>query len=240
MHTRAHTRTERPGYTLLSDRITRQYEVSALRADGSLNVFQFRAPAIPLIDNAFSAFAHGALLATPYGPVAIEDLRPGDTLKTANGDPAEVVWIGSSTFAPAPNGTNTSLVRIMADTFGPSRPASFVTVGPAARLLQTPAHLKSANGDAPMLTPAREFVDNINVIDVTPPTPVRLFHICLTRHCAVDVGGIKMETFHPGNTLLRDATYTQRDFFLSMFPRIAHPTDFGSLAYPRAPEEEFV
>lgn len=238
MQNRAHTRFDPPGYTLLSERTSRMYEVSAVRADGSLYVNQFRAPAIPLIDNAFSAFAHGALLATPYGPVAIEDLRPGDRVKTSSGEPAEVVWIGSSVFAPSAHGPHTSLVRMMADTFGPSRPASFVTMGPAARIFQTPSHLKSHSGETPLLTPARAFVDNVNVIAVSPPTPVRLFHICLTRHAAVDVGGIQMETFHPGSTLLRGATHTQRDFFMSMFPRIAHPTDFGPLAHPRAPETE--
>lgn len=219
-------------------RQTRTYEVASLLADGSQNVSQFRAPAIPLIDRAFSAFAHGALLATPEGPVAIEDLLPGDYLKTTSGEPAQIVWIGSSTFVPKPNMPRTRLVRIMADTFGPGRPGSFVTVGPAARILQTPPHLRGyANGE-PLLTPATEFVDNVNVIPVTPPTPVRLFHLCLTRHAAVDLGGIHMETFHPGSNILRGATHAQRDFFLSMFPRIAHVTDFGPLAHRRAPTDD--
>ena len=89
-----------------------------------------------------------------------------------------------------------------------------------------------------MLTPASAFVDNVNVIEVVPPTPIRLFHICLSRHAAVDVGGIEMETFHPGMTATRKVTHAQRDLFLSMFPHIAHVTDFGPLAHPRAPEPD--
>lgn len=216
----------------------RSYEVSALRADGSTSLNNFRSPSIPLVDAAFSAFAHGALLETPSGPMAIEDLQPGDMLNTTSGESAKIVWIGSSSFAPPSQGNRTPLVRIMADSFGPSRPASFVTVGPAARILQTPPHLRNFSDGAPLLTPARDFVDNINVIEVLPPTPVRLFHICLSRHAAVNVGGISMETFHPGHALLRSATHTQRDFFLSLFPRIAHVTEFGPLAHPRAPEKD--
>ncbi|MEL6620061.1 MAG: Hint domain-containing protein [Pseudomonadota bacterium] len=218
----------------------RMYEVAALRADGTRSVATFKAPALPLFEGAFSAFARGVVLSGPNGGTAVEDLQPGDWLNTSAGKPAQVVWIGSSNFVPADTGRRMPLVRIMADSFGDNRPGSFVTVGPAARLLQTPVHLRGATGGAPMLTPASAFVDSVNVIEVVPPTPVRLFHICLTRHAAVDVGGLEMETFHPGINATRQVTHAQRDLFLSMFPHIAHITDFGPLAHPRAPEEELV
>lgn len=238
MHTPSAVRLTQSDAPLTAGRLTRNYEVAALRADGSIGLNNFKAPAIPLIDAAFSAFAHGALLATPMGPMAIEDLQPGDMLNTTSGEPAPINWIGSSSFAPSSQGSRTPLVRIMADSFGPSRPSSFVTVGPAARILQTPPHLRNFSNGAPLLTPARDFVDSINVIEVLPPTPVRLFHICLSRHAAVDVGGIAMETFHPGHALLRRASHAQRDFFLSLFPQIAHVSEFGPLAHPRAPEQD--
>lgn len=238
MHYRPSLGHRTPSAPIMTSRPVRIYEVASLRADGTTHLNEFRAPAIPLIDRAFSAFAQGCLLATPDGPVAVEDLLPGDYLKTTSGEPAQVTWIGSATFAPKPQMPRTRLVRIMADSFGPGRPGSFVTVGPAARILQTPPALRGYAGGEPLLTPAAEFIDNVNVIAVTPPTPVRLFHICLTRHAAVDLGGVQMETFHPGNNILRGATHSQRDLFLSMFPTIAHVSDFGPLAHRRAPTEE--
>lgn len=238
MHKSPAMRLPHAGASLSAGHPARSYEVAALRADGSTSLSAFRAPAVPLIDAAFSAFAQGALLATPSGQVAIEDLQPGDMLNTSSGAPAAITWIGSATYGPMANGSRTPLVRIMADSFGPGRPASFVTVGPSARILQTPPHLRAFADGAPLLTPAREFVDSVNVIEVLPPTPVRLFHICLTRHAAVDVGGIAMETFHPGHALLRSATHAHRDLFLTMFPQIAHVTEFGPLAHPRAPDPE--
>lgn len=216
----------------------RTIEVAALRADGSRSIATFKAPALPLFDNACSAFSHGALLSAPHGDISVEDLQPGDILNTSSGQPAQVLWIGSSKFVPADSGRRVPLIRIMADSFGQNRPETFVTVGPAARLLQTPAHLRGTTGGAPMLTPARAFVDNVNIIEVVPPTPVRLFHICLSRHAAVTVAGIEMETFHPGMGATRQVTHAQRDMFLSMFPHVAHVTDFGPLAHPRAPELE--
>ena len=132
------------------------------------------------------------------------------------------------------------LIRIMADSFGMNRPQSFVTVGPAARLLQTPAHLHGTTGGAPLLTPVQAFVDNVNIIEVVPPTPVRLFHLCLNRHAGILVGGIEMETYHPGTSAVRMVTHAQRNLFLSMFPHVAHVTDFGPLAHPRAPEADLI
>lgn len=221
--------------------MTRNFEVAALRADGKMHIAQHKAPAIPLFDNAFSAFARGSLMLTPNGHVAVEDLQPGDELNTSSGEPAKILWIGSSTFVPAAIDRRMPLIRIMADTFGQARPSSFLTVGPSARLLQTPHHLRGDdNNGTQMFTPASAFVDGVNVIEICPPTPVRMFHICLSRHTAINVGGMEMETYHPGSTALRSVSYAMRDMFLSMFSHIAHASDFGPLAQPRAPEAKHV
>ncbi len=216
----------------------RSFEIAALRADGSLYIGQDKAPAIPLFESAFSAFARGTLIATPQGQIAIEDLQPGDMVNTSTGEAAKLVWVGSSSFVPADAGRRMPLIRIMADTFGQGRPSSFLTVGPGARILHTPHHLRSEAGEKRMLTPVREFLDGVNVIEVVPPTPVRLFHIVLDRHAAVNAGGIEMETFHPGANATKAVSHSLRDRFLGMFPQIAHITDFGPLAHPRAPETE--
>lgn len=215
----------------------RNYEVAALRPDGSLYIGQTSAPAIPLFENAFSAFTHGSVVQTTQGPIAVEDLQPGDMVETTSGEPAELVWIGSSSFVPAETGRRTPLIRIMPDTFGQSRPSAFLTLGPGARILQTPPSLRGIAEGKQLLTPAKRFVDGVNVIEVVPPTPVRMFHLCLSRHAAINVGGIEVETFHPGAQAPREVTHSIRDKFLSLFPRISHVAEFGPLAHPRAPEQ---
>jgi hypothetical protein len=138
-------------------------------------------------------------------------------------------------FSPIDAGRRIPLISIMPDSFGQSRPNSVLTVGPGARVLHTPHHMRSEAGGAQMLTPVRELLDGVNVIEVLPPTPVRLFHICLERHAAVQAGGIEMETFHPGANAMRTVSHSLQGRFLSMFPRIGHVSDFGPLAHPRAP-----
>jgi hypothetical protein len=216
--------------------MTRNIEIAALREVKKMHVAQLKAPSIPLFDSALSAFARGSLMSTPNGEIAVEDLLPGEELNTSTGEPAKILWIGSSTFVPAAPDRRMPLIRIMADTFGQSRPSSFLTVGPSARLLQTPHHLRGDNNGTRMFTKAEEFVDGVNVIEICPPTLVSMFHICLTRHAAITVGGMEMETFHPGASATRNVSYEMRDLFLSMFPHIAHTSDFGPLAHPRAPE----
>ena len=87
---------------------------------------------MPLFDSTFSAFARGSLMSTAQGYVAIEDLLPGDNLHISSGEAAKILWIGSSTFVPAAPDRRMPLDQIMANTFGVSRPSSFLTIGPSA------------------------------------------------------------------------------------------------------------
>ncbi|MEH6644635.1 Hint domain-containing protein [Sulfitobacter sp.] len=214
----------------------RTYEVAALREDGSLYIGQSTAPAIPLFEDAFSAMTHGSLVKTTMGLIAIEDLQPGDMVHTSTGVAAELTWIGTSTFSPADAGKRTPLVRIMPDALGDSRPERSLTVGPGARILHTPPALRGIADGRQLLTLANKLVDGVNVIEITPPTATRMFHICLSRHAVINVDGIEMETFHPGANAPREVSHSLRDRFISLFPRISHLSDFGPLAHPRVPD----
>ncbi|MBW4710632.1 Hint domain-containing protein [Roseobacter sp. YSTF-M11] len=215
----------------------RVVDIAALRSDGSIVIGQRKVPTMPQFDMAFSAFAHGTLLQTTSGLIAVEDLQPGDDLMTAEGKASKVTWIGSATFAPSDGGHRTPLTRIMADSFGVNRPDSFLSLGPAARLLQTPPHLRGDGAEKRVLTPARAFVEGVNVIEVSPPTPIRMFHLSLQSHAAVIAGGLEIETYHPGPNALRSLSHTLRDVYLSLFPHVSHVNEFGPMRYARATDE---
>ncbi|WP_300012831.1 Hint domain-containing protein [uncultured Roseobacter sp.] len=216
----------------------RTVDVAALRSDGSIVIGQRKIPTLPVFDNAFSAFARGTPLQTHEGFVAVEDLQPGDRVLTADGSAGRVTWIGSASFAPSDSPRRSVLTRLMADSFGVNRPDSFLSLGPAARLLQTPPHLRAETGEKRIMTLASAFVDGVNVIEVAPPTPVQMFHLSLDRHTAVIAGGLEVETYHPGANPMRLLSHTLRSVFLSIFPHLTHISDFGPMAYDRAPEED--
>ena len=214
----------------------RRYEVSALMPDGTVTETRHIAPALPLFEDAFCAFSRGALIETDNGPVAIEDIQPGERILTAEGHVQPLLWKGSTILVPGrpgPNGRNMRLTRIMADSFGMQRPYSFVLAGPSARLLSTPAHLRDEAQGAPMLTPIQEFVDGNNVVETAPPTAVELFHICLKRHTTIRIGGLEFETYHPGMHAPRMISHSMRSLYFNLFPHVETFGDFGPLAFPR-------
>ena len=84
----------------------RRYEVSSLLPDGSVAETRHIAPALPLFEDAFCAFSRGALIETASGPVAIEDIQPGEKVITADGHVQPLLWKGSTTIVPARPGPN--------------------------------------------------------------------------------------------------------------------------------------
>ena len=232
--------TPRPASTTPKAQL-RRYEVSSLLPNGDVSQTRHIAPALPMFEDAFCAFTRGSLVETPQGPMAIEDLLPGDQVLTQNGESETVLWKGSVTLIPGredSRGRMRPLTRIMADTFGMQKPMSGVIAGPAARLLGTPAHLRHLHGGQPILTPVHEFQDGMGVIETLPPTPVELFHICVARHSVIRVDGLQFETYHPGVNAVRTISHSLRSVYLNLFSHIESLNDFGPLLLPRAGDGE--
>lgn len=204
----------------------RPCRASWLLPNGSIEDSRFLIPAHRLFEGAFCAFARGSLIETPNGPVAIEDLLPGDSVLTQDGRAEPVIWIGSTTLVPSPadDKREVPLFRVMPDAFGLGRPLSHMVVGPSARMLGVHQH---------GLRRIASFEDGENVSRLRPPSPVDMYHICLRDHAILRVGGLLCESYHPGHGALSDVGPAMRELFLKLFPQIDHIGDFGLLALPR-------
>lgn len=215
---------------------SRTIEIASLDAAGNRCVAQVTVPATPQFDDACSAFAAGTLLQSPSGLIAVEDLRPGDMLSTGPGPARRVVWIGMALFRlDAEQRQQQPLIQVVPDAFGEARPDRHLLLGPGARILQTPPHLRGTRPPG-LATRAREFVDTVHVTEVTPPAPAMLYHLMLDRHATIRAAGLDCETYHPGPDIAHDMSREMLDRFLSLFPNVGRITDFGPLAHPRAPE----
>jgi hypothetical protein len=215
--------------------LSRVIEAAFLRADGGVEIRHHRLPDHPLVLEAAGALARGTLLRTAGGPVAVEDLAPGDRLVTAEGDAVPILWIGATTLAPGSGAP--PLTRVMPGAFGPGRPASDLLAGPAARRLHAHPALDRLSGTARVLTPLADLRDGEGVIAVTPPGPVRVFQVLTERHTACDAGGLMLETFHPGLRAAETLAPELRAPFLSLFPHLTDFADFGPLSWPRVSGE---
>ncbi len=215
----------------------RRYEVASLLPNGNIAETRHIAPALPLFEEAFCAFSRGSLVDTEHGPIAVEDLLPGDRLITHDGSLQTLMWKGSTSLIPArpdARGRTHHLTSFMADSFGMQKPMSCVMAGPAARLLRTPTHLRAIAGEAPLLTPVQEFHDGMNIVETAPPTPVQMFHFCLESHAVIKIGGLQFETYHPGTKALQLVSHAMRTLYLNMFSHIDQLSDFGPMVYARA------
>ena len=211
-------------------------DIAGLRRDGSSFVCQRRIPAIPIFDDAVAAFAQGTPFKTETGFVPVEDLQPGDALLTDHDERHTITWIASALFAPAEHRERIQLTRIMTDSFGMNRPQSFITLGSAARIMKAPPDLRNSTVAKHMMTPASRFLDGVNVIDLTPPTPIRLFHIGLQHHAAISAAGLPVESYHPGMNPMSHLSQSLQEAFTGLFPHLHSLSDFGPLRFTRTPE----
>lgn len=218
----------------------RRYEVSSLLPNGSVAETRHIAPALPLFEEAFCAFTRGSLVETTAGPIAVEDLLPGDEILTQTGNSQPLVWKGSTSLVPARSdskGRSHRLTSFMADSLGLQKPTSCVVVGPAARLLRMPPQMSAAPDADQMLTPAQTFQDGMNIFETAPPTVVDMFHLCLPQHAVIKVGGLEFETYHPGPDALKLVSYAIKTLFLNLFSHVDSLNGFGPLAHERLPFE---
>lgn len=207
-----------------------------LTAKGQVEEREQLAPALPLFNAAHSAFARGTLITTTRGPVAVEDLLPGDHLPTVVHGPLPVLWIGRMTLRPEEIAARSlKLTRIMAEAFGIARPMVDFLAGPGARILTRPRNLRANIGSDHVLSPAHVLADGLHAFGVTPPRAITLYHICLRRHAIITANGLEVESFHPGAGFERDLGPSMLNTFLALFPHIHEPHQFGPLAHLRLP-----
>lgn len=212
--------------------VTRRVDIDWLSPDGATHSRTAVAPAMPLFESAFSAFAQGTLIQTDDGYVAIEDLKPGMKIATADGGTQPLMWIGSMTLFPqgANLGLESShLYRMTDGGFGLDRSAPDLMLGPSARVLPGLMAIDSSS----QLIDIDDLADGHSVIKIRPFSAVRVFHICLANHRLVRANGVLVETFHPGEDAHMHLSNEMFGHFLSMFPHIRGVADFGPMNHKR-------
>jgi hypothetical protein len=218
----------------------RRYEVAYLRPNGVIDDFTRTAPAISAFEDAFASLARGALLPTDRGTVAIEDILPGDKVKTATNGFQTVHWRGAMTLVPDRSdqdarrsaGLN-KLTRISSDALGIGRPMMDLLLGPSARLYHRSPTLERVTGHAAAFVPASDFTDGVNIIKVSPPTPVQVFQLGFANHERITANGVELDSHNPGARHELNLRGDMLALYMALFPHVTRIEDFGMLAHPR-------
>lgn len=193
-------------------------------------------PATPIFEEAVAAFAHGAQIPTERGLVAVEDLLPGDRVRTVDRGFRTLLWRGATTLVadvPGQPPEMGRLTRISADALGIARPMHDLVLGPMANLVRHGAAIERLTGRRAAAIPARDLIDGMGVVELTPPSAVQVFHLGFERHERILANGVEVESYHPGPARLALIEPEQRGLFLSCFPHLERIEDFGPPALPR-------
>ena len=193
-------------------------------------------PAKAAFEDCFAAFARGTLLATDRGHVAVEDLLPGDKVKTVDAGFQTLKWRGSTVLSANARGQDPAmgkLTRIAADALGIAKPMPDLVLGPRARLAHRASGIKRLTGTDAALISARDFIDGENIVELTPPTTVQSYHLGFEGHHLLVANGVEVESMHPGPAHQLGLRGEILDLFMSCFPHKRDLEDFGPAILPR-------
>jgi hypothetical protein len=214
----------------------RRYEVAHLRSDGTVQEFHRLAPAIPAFEDGFAALARGCLLPTDRGTVAIEDILPGDRVRTVSNGFQTVLWRGSIDVVPGKTPRSSAagrLIRVSADALGVGRPGPDLLLGPAARLHHPTPGFAHVTGHDAAFVPITDFVDGNSVFEVTPPGAVPVYQLGFAGHVRLLVNGVELDSHNPGSLGALGLRTEMLDLYLDLFPQVARLEELGPLLHPR-------
>lgn len=211
----------------------RRYEVAYLTDSGEIEERTQLAPATPAFEQAFGVIARGAVLSTDRGLLAIEDILPGDTVRTVDNGPQKILWKGGMTVVPNNQGGPADLVRVASDALGMGSPMPDLVLGRHAHIFSTNDAVRRRLNRPGAFVPIVDYVDGVNVMEITPMTPVRLYQLAFEGHERVAVNGVQVESLHPGPAHLLKLPKDMQPLFMSLFPFRKSVTDFGLMRFPR-------
>ena len=200
----------------------RAYSISTLMDNGATVEFEHYAAPEFYLEDIFACFGRGTLVATDFGKIAIEDLRPGDRVKTRDNGLMAVRWIGSCSFGgpETANDTTGFPIRIKADALGELRPEQDLIVSPRFRVLSNNASCKALFGSSETLAPAIDLMDHETIMQVRPPEDLRFYNLMLDSHQIIRANGLETESYHPGNVGLSVMSLELQHHLRQIFPHL--------------------
>lgn len=179
----------------------------------SNNIFVPRAP----------CFVAGTRILTPQGPVAVEMLRPGDSVVTRDHGAAVLRWVGQRRLSAIDLARAPKLypVRIAAGALGEGVPERDLWVSPQHRVLLRSAIAQRMFGAPEVLLPAIRLVGQPGIGVVSDVVQVTYVHLLFDRHEIVYSDGAATESLFLGPEALKALDEAARAEILSLFPQVA-------------------
>ncbi|WP_420585259.1 Hint domain-containing protein [Ruegeria sp.] len=177
-------------------------------------------------DSGAACFTAGTLVDTPTGPLAIEELRPGDLVFTIDNGALPVRWIGERTVSGR---GSLAPIRISAGALGARRD---LLVSPQHRILISGWQSELMFAEDEVLVPAKMLANGSTVKQV-PCDSVTYVHILFDRHQLLRTSGLISESFFPGQEGLVGLAERTAEEVYALFPELRlRPDAYGAFARP--------
>jgi hypothetical protein len=165
----------------------------------------------------------GTLIDTSEGPVAVENLRPGDTIINLDGAHVALRRVFRRRFIGADLGAAPNLrpVRIMAGSMGHGLPRRDLLVSRQHRMLVSSRITRRVLQETEVLVAAVKLTGLPGIFVDETVSEVTYFHLLFDRHEIVYAEGAPTESLYPGPDALKSVTPEARKEILTIFPEIA-------------------
>lgn len=180
-----------------------------------------------------TCFTPGTIIDTAQGPRLIEELRPGDLIRTLDHGDQPLRWVGQTTVR-ATGALAPILIRA-----GALDNRRDLIVSPQHRMLIEGWRAELITGHAQALVTAKHLVNARDII-VAPGGEVTYIHLLFDRHEIIWAEGCATESFHPGQMGWSGLEQAARDEILTLFPELAAMglASYGPLARPAIRQHE--
>lgn len=178
-------------------------------------------------------FTPGTRIATPDGPMLVEDLREGDQVQTRDSGAQDIMWIGSRHMTGARLYVMPRLrpVRFHAGALGIERPDQELLVSPQHRMLIRGQTARALFNTPEVLVAAGELVNGTNITVDLNVREVKYIHLLLPSHQIIWANGVECESFHPASTALSSLDDTDKTRLLAQYPDLkSDPLHYGDYA----------
>lgn len=189
---------------------------------------------VPRMINSFLCFGAGTMINTVTGPRPIEDLDPGDLLRTKDNGACPIWRVETSQFnrATATGGKGRYPVRIAAGALGPGVPAQDLIVSGNHRILVSSRIAERMFGETEILVPAKDLVALPGVDFADDLDQVTYYHLLMDGHELLESNGAVAESFFVGKWSLAQMSLPCRRAVMNRFPELHTTPDAEPL--PRA------
>jgi len=155
-------------------------------------------------------YAPGTMIDTPDGPRAVETLRPGDPVSTADHGPQPIRWVRSGDHPLEEVGVEGKPVLIQAGALGAGRPAQDLIVSPQHRIVVGDGGQLMQFFDTVAFAPAKALTGLPGIRHMKGETKITYVHFACDLHEVVTANGCLSESLLLGPEVLKGLTLSER------------------------------